>query len=103
LDLKPGQHFEEAAFFRFAPLSERAIRQLKLRVSYLKRRGWKELEFGELTDVDHMAGRSKLWMNSTLFTMHTSHSWNQYIGFIRMLFGRWGFGCGVCKYGSGND
>jgi hypothetical protein len=63
-------------------VAEQAIRQFALRVSYLKRRGWEELEFGELTDVDHMAGRSKLWMNSTLFTMHTSHSWIRYIAFV---------------------
>jgi hypothetical protein len=67
-DLKPGQLFETTASFLFTPMTERGIRAMMNRFSYLKRRGWEKLEFGELTDVDHMAGRSKLWMNSTLFT-----------------------------------
>lgn len=46
LDLKPCQHFKEAASFRFAPLSERGIRQMMLRFGYLKKRSWEKLEFG---------------------------------------------------------
>ena len=76
---------------------------MKGRFAYLKRKGWDGVPFAKWSDIDHMAGRSQMWMNNTLFTVSCSHSWNQYMSYVRFLFRHWGFGCGKCKYITGND
>lgn len=100
--LNKGQSLFESERLKFTGETERSLDYMKRRLRHLKRKGWEEVELAQTSDVDHFVGRSKVWMNSLMFTIHCSHSWNQKIMFVRRLFGCWGYGHAKIKYVNGN-
>ena len=76
---------------------------VKRRAKHLTKKGWETVKTGYLTDVDHSIGRSLAWMNSTMFTIACSHSWNQCMSYLRILFKDWLFASGKKLYITGND
>jgi hypothetical protein len=104
LDLKKGQSFEEHERFKYRQdLSDSAMRNRFKREEYLERRQWHERKLAKWSDFDHLLGRSKKWKNSYLFGMNVSHSWNQAMSYIRIVYGDWLYGFASVKYESGND
>jgi hypothetical protein len=104
LGLKEGQTFEDLDGYKYHQnLSERSIRMMIRKENYLKKRMWDGRLLGKWTDVDHLIGRSQKWMNSDFFCMHVSHSWNQAMSYVRIMYGDWLYGFASIEYGSGND
>ena len=104
LELEDGQSFEDNDRFKYhQDLSEKAIKSRKYRETYLKRRKWDARKMAKWSDIDHLLGRSQRWKNSDFFCMHVSHSWNQSMSYIRILFGDWLYGFTTISYGSGSD
>ena len=104
LELKDGQTFEDVERFKYhQAFSERSIRALEKRFDYLKKKGWDNVDLAKKSDLDHCLGRSMMWMNSNMFLMFCSHSWNRSMSYVRIMFGCWGFAFGHFKYVSGND
>ena len=104
LELEDGQSFEDNLRFKYRQdLSRRAIKSRENRETYLRRRKWDERKMAKWSDIDHLLGRSQRWKNSDFFCMHVSHSWNQAMSYIRIMFGDWLYGFTTISYGSGSD
>lgn len=104
LGLKEGQSFEDLDGYKYHQnLSERDYRAMLRKENDLKKRMWDQRLLGKWTDVDHLVGRSQKWMNSDFFCMHVSHSWNQAMSYVRIMYGNWLYGFATIKYGTGND
>ena len=100
LNLKDGEHFEQLEQFRYDVDDER---YQKRRAKHLEKKGWTDVATAWISDRDHTVGRSEVWMNSTMYTISCSHSWNQCMTQVRMIFKDWCFAF-VCKpYKNGND
>ena len=100
LELKDGETFENVDRFKWSTDDKEYV---KKRVAYLKRKGWEGVPLADCSDIDHTVGRSCGWMNSTLFTLACSHSWNQCMSYLRILFEDWGYASLDKTYGTGND
>lgn len=94
----------EDTWFRYHqvndPKTEEAI---KKREEYLKSKGWEEVKTARWSDMDHLVGRSQVWMNSNIFIICCSHQWNQQAARVRIFFEEWLYMMGYIKYGTGND
>ena len=104
LKLNDDQTFEDVERFKYhQAFSERSIRALEKRFDYLKKKGWDNVCLAKKSDLDHCLGRSMMWMNSNMFIMFCSHSWNTSMSYVRIMFGCWGFAFGHFEYVSGSD
>ena len=104
LGLEEGQSFEDLDGYKYHQnLSERNIRMMIRQENKLKKRMWKKRLLGKWTDVDHLVGRSQKRMNSDFFCMQVSHSWNQAMSYVRIMYGDWLYGFASIEYKSGND
>ena len=84
--------------------NERSARLVKRRSNKLQHKEWQEVKLATICDIDHMIGRSKLWMNSNFFTWMVSHQYNKQLSHVRMFFGDWLYGfSGEIEYRSGNQ
>ena len=84
--------------------NERSARLIKRRLTKLQRKAWLEVKNATICDIDHMIGRSQLWMHSNFFTWMVSHQYNMQLSFVRIFFGDWLYGfSGKIRYQSGND
>ena len=84
--------------------NERSARLVKRRSNKLQQKEWQEVKLATICDIDHMIGRSKLWMNSNFFTWMVSHQYNTQLSYVRIFFGDWLYGfSGEIEYRSGND
>ena len=105
LELEDGKSFEDVPRFQYnLGNTEKSIQAIKAKVKRLKRKGRCPRKNAKWCDIDHLVGRSKVWMNNSIFTISCSHSWNRSMAYIRYLFGDWGYACSAyLEYGSGND
>ena len=76
---------------------------LKRRMERLKRKGWENVDTSCFSDEDHMVGRSEIWMNCPMFLLTCSHSFNQCLSLLRILYKDWCFAFGKKRYNTGND
>ncbi len=96
-DLKKDETFEaKIGYYKYYP---ELLEQQKKR---LEAKGWTKVKQAVLCDEDHLLGRLCAWMNSSIFTMSCSHSWNQCIMNVRQRMGCWGFCFANIKYNGGN-
>ena len=100
LKLDEGQSFEDLEDFAWGTGDEEYLKRL---TQHLKKKGWEGVPVGKWCDIDHCVGRSKIWMNSTLYTFACSHRWNQCMSYLRILFNDWLFAFGDKPYVTGND
>ena len=100
LELKEGEHFESVSWLAYETDD---LEYMKRRTRHLRRKGWEDVEFATCSDNDHSAGRSQVWMNTSLYTILCSHSWNQCQSCVCIFFGEWGFAFLRKPYVSGND
>ena len=100
MKLDEGQSFEDLEDFAWGTGDEEYLKNL---TQHLKRKGWEGVPVGKWCDIDHCVGRSKIWMNSTLYTFACSHRWNQCMSYLRILLNDWLFAFGDKPYGTGND
>ena len=100
LKLGDGQSFEDLEHFAWGTGDEEYLTKL---TQHLKGKGWEGVPVGKWCDIDHCVGRSKVWMNSTLYTFACSHRWNQCMSQLRILLNDWLFAFGDKPYGTGND
>ena len=95
--LKDGETFEaKVSYYDYYP---EPLKQQKKR---LDAKEWREVKQALRCDQDHLLGRLCAWMNTSLFTMSCSHSWNQCMMKVRQRMGCWGFGFANIKYNGGN-
>ena len=84
--------------------NERSAHLIECRSNELQHKEWVNVKLASICDIDHMIGRSKLWMNSNFFTWMVSHQYNSQLACVRMFFGDWLYGfSGEIEYRSGND
>ena len=96
-DLKKDETFEATiGYYQYYP------ELLEQRKKRLEAKGWTKVKQAVLCDEDHLLGRLCAWMNSSIFTMSCSHSWNQCIMNVRQRMGCWGFCFANIKYNGGN-
>eukprot|EP00985_Skeletonema_marinoi_P004419 scaffold1935_cov223-Skeletonema_marinoi.AAC.3 len=104
LQLKDGETFEDVERFKYRQdLSDRAVELSRKRSGIVKKKKWNERKLAKWSDVDHLLGRSKRWKNSDFFCMHVSHSWNQAMSYVRIVYGDWLYAFTNISYGSGSD
>lgn len=69
----------------------------------IEHKKWGCTSLARFSDVDHLVGRSQLWMNSNYFIWLTSHTHNQQLMSVRKYYKNWGYGFYPFPYGNGNE
>ena len=105
LQLQEGKTITSNKRFQYHDFTnERSARLIKRRSNELHHKDWVNVKLASVCDIDHMIGRSKLWMNSNFFTWMVSHQYNSQLACVRMFFGDWLYGfSGEIEYRSGNQ
>ena len=100
LGLKEGEHFESVSWLAYGTDD---LEYMKRRTQHLRKKDWEDVEFATCSDNDHSVGRSQVWMNTSLYTILCSHSWNRCQSYVRLFFGDWGYAFVRKQYVNGSD
>ena len=104
LGLTEDQGWEDVPRFKYRRgLDEKSKAAIRLREEHLAKKGWETVEMAPWCDLDHLVGRSQVWMNSNIFILSCSHSWNTQMSYVRIFYKDWGYAWAQIPYGSGND
>ena len=105
LQLKEGETITSIERFQYHDFTnKRSARLITRRLTKLQHKEWVNVKLASICDIDHMIGRSQLWMNSNFFTWMVSHQYNTQLSYVRIFWGDWLYGfSGKIKYQSGND
>ena len=105
LQLQKGETCTSNRRFEYHDFTnKRSERLIRRRLTELQHKEWLNVKVASICDIDHMIGRSKVWMNSNFFTWMVSHQYNNQLSYVRLFFGDWLYGfSGKTKYKSGND
>ena len=104
LGLTEDQGWEDVPRFVYhRGFDEKSRAAIEARKDRLEKKGWETVKMAPWCDMDHLVGRSQVWMNSNIFILSCSHSWNTQMSYVRIFYKDWGYAWAQIPYGSGND